>query len=137
VTALTVKAAVDDPLRFVKSKTVGAHFGLTGRRLQTGDSIDIEEHISKCGDGEVRTVLYEAASAMLVRSRQWCSVKAWGLKIAKKRGHKRAVIAVARKLAVIMHRMWLDGSEFRFTASAAPAHAVPVPAARATRAGVG
>ena len=66
----------------------------------------------KCGDGEVRTVLYEAASAMLVRSKQWCSVKAWGMRIAAKRGHKRAVVAMARKLAVIMHRMWLDGSEF-------------------------
>ena len=131
VTALTVKAAIDDPLRFVKSKTVGAHFGLTGRRLQTGDSIDIEGHISKCGDGEVRTVLYEAASAMLVRSQQWCSVKAWGLKIAKKRGHKRAVVAVARKLAVVMHRMWLDGSEFRFAASDEAAGARQVPAARA------
>jgi hypothetical protein len=61
-------------------------------------------------------VLYEAASAMLVRSKQWCSVKSWGLRIAAKRGHKRAVVAVARKLVVIMHRMWLDGSEFRFSA---------------------
>jgi transposase len=87
VTALTVKAAIDDPLRFVKSKTVGAHFGLTSRRIQTGDSIDIEGHISKCGDGEVRTVLYEAASAMLVRSKQWCSVKSWGLRIAGNPGH--------------------------------------------------
>jgi transposase len=78
VTALTVKAAIDDPHRFVKSKTVGAHFGLTARRIQTGDSIDIEGRISKCGDGEVRTVLYEAASALLVRSKQLCSVKAWG-----------------------------------------------------------
>jgi Transposase IS116/IS110/IS902 family len=119
VTALSVKAAIDDPRRFVKSKTVGAHFGLTSRRIQTGDSIDIEGRISKCGDGEVRTVLYEAASAMLVRSTQWCSVKAWGMRIAAKRGHKRAVVAVARKLAVIMHRMWLDGSEFRFSAAAA------------------
>jgi len=70
VTALTVKAAIDDLRRFVKSKTVGAHFGLTLRRIQTGDSIDVEGHISKCGDGEVRTVLYEAGSAMLVRSKQ-------------------------------------------------------------------
>jgi transposase len=62
-------------------------------------------------------VLYEAASAMLVRSKQWCSVKAWGVRIAAKRGHKRAVVAMARKLAVIMHRMWLDGDEFRFAAS--------------------
>ena len=117
VTALTVKAAIDDPRRFVKSKTVGAHFGLTSRRIQTGASIDIEGHISKCGDGEVHTVLYEAASAVLVRSKQWCSVKSWGLRIAAKRGHKRVVVAVARKLAVIMHRMWLDGSEFPFSAA--------------------
>jgi transposase len=68
VTALSVKAAIDDPRRFVKSKTVGAHIGLTSRRIQTGDSIDIEGRISKCGDGEVRTVLYEASSAMLVRA---------------------------------------------------------------------
>jgi len=64
----------------------------------------------------VRTVLYEAASAMLVRSKQWCGVKAWGVRIAAKRGHKRAVVAVARKLAVVMHRMWIDGSAFRFAA---------------------
>jgi transposase len=117
VTALSVKAAIDDPRRFVKSKTVGAHFGLTSRRIQTGIAIDIEGHISKCGDVEVRNVLYEAGSAMLVRSKQWCSVKAWGLRIAAKRGHKRAVVAVARKLVVIMHRMWLDGSDFRFVAA--------------------
>jgi transposase len=96
VTALTVKAAMDDPRRFVKSKTVGAHFGLTARRIQTGDSIDIEGHISKCGDGEVRTVLYEAASAMLVGSKQWCSVKAWGVRIAAKRGRGRRSGAQAR-----------------------------------------
>ena len=84
---------------------IGAHFGLTSQRVQTGDSIDIEGHISKCGYSEVRTVLYEAASAMLVRPKQWRSVKAWGMRIAAKRGHKRAVVAVALKLAVIMHRM--------------------------------
>lgn len=116
VTALSFKAAVDDPTRFAKSKTVGAHFGLTSHRIQSGDTIDIDGHISKCGDGEVRTALYEAASAMLVRSKKWCAVKAWGVKIAAKRGHKRAVVAVARKLALIMHRMWIDGSAFRFSA---------------------
>ncbi len=121
VTALTFKAAIDDPYRFSKSKTVGAHFGLTSRRIQTGTSIDIEGHISKCGDGEVRTVLYEAASAMLVRSKQWCGIKAWGVRIAAKRGHKRAVVAVACKLAVVMHRMWIDGSAFPFAAEDASA----------------
>ncbi|WP_316172493.1 MULTISPECIES: transposase [unclassified Bradyrhizobium] len=114
VTALTFKAAIDDPHRFSKSKTEGAHFRRTSRRIQTGTSIDIEGHISKCGDGEVRTVPYESASAMLERSKRWCGIKAWGVRIAAKRGHKCAVVAVARKLAVVMHRMWIDGSVFRF-----------------------
>jgi transposase len=113
VTALSFKAAVDDPTRFAKSKTVGAHFGLTSRRIQSGDTIDIDGHISKCGDGdgEVRTALYEAASAMLVRSKKWC-VKAWGVRIAAKSGHKRAVVVAARKLSVIMHRRSIDGNAF-------------------------
>ncbi|BBU63330.1 hypothetical protein MSC49_32650 [Methylosinus sp. C49] len=68
----------------------------------------------------MRTALYEAASAMLVRSKKWCAVKAWGVKIAAKRGHKRAVVAVARKLAVVMHRMWIDGSAIRFSAQEEP-----------------
>lgn len=65
VTALTVKAGIDDPSRFRKSKTVGAHFGLTPKREQSGTSVDRDGHISRCGDGEVRTALYEASSAML------------------------------------------------------------------------
>lgn len=118
IVALTFRIGVDDPHRFHKSKTLGAHFGLTPRRVESGDTIAYDGRISKCGDAEVRTALYEAASAMLVRSRTWCAVKAWGVKIAARRGHRRAVTAVARKLAVIMHRMWLDGTEFRFSASA-------------------
>ncbi len=117
VTAVTVKAGIDDPSRFRKSKTVGAHFGLTPKREQSGTSVDRDGHISRCGDGEVRTALYEASSAMLTRSRKWSTLKAWGVRVAAKRGHKRAVVAVARKLAVIMHRMWRDGTEFRFSAA--------------------
>ena len=113
VTAMAFKAAVDDPARFAKSKTVGAHFGLTPRRIQSGTSIDFDGHISKRGDGQVRTALYEAANAMITRSRKPCALKAWGEQLEAKRGHKRAVVAVARKLAVIMHRMWLDGTSFR------------------------
>lgn len=116
VTAMTFMAAVDEPHRFAKSETLGAHFGLTPRREQSGTSVDREGHISRRGDGEVRTVLYEAASGMLTRSKQHSTLKAWGMRLAAKRGHKRAVVAVARKLAVIMHRMWLDGSSFRFSA---------------------
>lgn len=89
---------------------------LTSRRIQSGETIDFDGHISKRGDREVRTALYEAASAMLVRSKTWCSVRAWGLKIAQRRGHKRAVVAVARKLASVMHAMWMDGTEFSFQA---------------------
>lgn len=117
VTAMTFMSAVDDPHRFARSKTLGAHFGLTPRREQSGTSIDRDGHISRRGDGEVRTALYEAASGMLTRSKQHSTLKAWGLKIAAKRGHKRAVVAVARKLAVIMHRMWIDGSRFQFSAA--------------------
>lgn len=115
VAAMTFMAAVDDPRRFGKSKTLGAHFGLTPRREQSGTSVDRAGHVSRRGDGEVRTVLYEAASGMLTRSKQHSTLKAWGMRISAKRGHKRAVVAIARKLAVIMHRMWIDGSTFRFS----------------------
>ena len=108
-----LKTAIDDPHRFRHSKTVGAYLGLTSRRWQSGSSIDVQGHISRAGDGDVRHPLYEAANGMLTRYRGFCSLKAWGLKIAKTRGYKRACVAVARKLAVIMNAMWRDGSEFR------------------------
>jgi transposase len=111
--ALAFKTSIDDPRRFRRSKTVGAYLGLTSRRWQSGTTIDVQGRISKAGDGEVRHPLYEAANIMLTRYRGFSSLKAWGLKIAKKRGHQRACVAVARKLAVIMHAMWRDGSEFR------------------------
>jgi transposase len=104
VTALAFKTAIDDPRRFARSRTVGAHFGLTPKRFQSG-TIDY--------DG--RTNLYEAASGLMVRCKKWSALKAWGMSIAKRRGHKRAVVAVARKLATVMHRMWLDGTEFSWT----------------------
>ncbi len=113
ITALTFKAGVDDPTRFKRSRTVGAHFGLTPRRFQSGE-IDIEGHISKCGDANVRSTLYTAANALLTRSSRWSPLKAWGMKLAKTRGHRRAVIAVARKLAVILHRVWIDDTQFRW-----------------------
>jgi transposase len=113
ISALAFKTAVDDPRRFRHSKTVGAYLGLTSRRWQSGTPIDVQGHISRAGDGEVRHPLYEAANIMLTRYRGFSSLKAWGLKIAKKRGHKRACVAVARKLTVIMHATWRDGTEFR------------------------
>jgi transposase len=113
ITALTFKAGVDDPTRFKRSRTVGAHFGLTPRRFQSGE-MDIEGHISKCGDADVRSTLYTAANALLTRSSRWSPLKAWGMKLAKTRGHRKAVIAVARKLAVILHRVWIDDTQFRW-----------------------
>ena len=116
--ALTYKSGVDDPMRFKRSRTVGAHFGLTARRHQSGE-LDFDGHISRCGDAAVRTALYTAANALLTRSSKWSSLKAWGMKVAKARGHKKAVIAVARKLAVILHRMWIDDSQVRWGTEAA------------------
>ena len=113
VTALTFKAAVDDPHRFKRSRTVAAHFGLTPRRFQSGE-MDNSGHISRSGDRDVRRTLYTAANAMMTRSAKWSSLKAWGMQLAKTRGHRRAVVAVARKLAVILHRMWLDDTQFRW-----------------------
>jgi transposase len=114
VTALAFKTSVDDPTRFRRSRTVGAHFGLTPKRVQSG-TIDYSGRISRCGDPEVRTALYGAASSMLVRCKKWSSLRAWGMSIAKRRGHKKAVVAVARKLATVLHTMWRDGSEFRWS----------------------
>jgi transposase len=112
ITALTFKAGVDDPTRFKRSRTVAAHFGLTPRRFQSGET-DNPGRISKAGDPDVRSALYVAAHALIARSTAWSSLRVWGVRLAKTKGHRRAVIAVARKLAVILHKMWLDGSDFR------------------------
>jgi len=113
LTAITYKAGVDDPKCFAKSKSVGAHFGLTQKRYQSGETT-INGGISKVGDVTVRTALFEAANALLTRSERFSSLKAWGLNVAKHRGTKRAKVAVARKLAVILHRMWVDETDFRW-----------------------
>lgn len=114
ITALAFKTAVEMPERFAKSKTVGAHFGLTPRKYSSGQ-IDYQGHISKCGDALVRRSLYEAAHVLLTRVRAPSALKAWGVRIAKRAGAKRARVALARKIAVILHRMWCDGTEFRST----------------------
>ncbi|MEH2477986.1 transposase [Nitrobacteraceae bacterium AZCC 2146] len=92
---------------------MGAHLGLTPARYQSGET-DIQGKISRCGDELARTALYEAAHSLLVRSKKWSSLRAWGMGIAKRRGMARARVAVARKLATILHRMWSDGTQFRF-----------------------
>ncbi len=113
ITSLTFKAGVDDPTRFKRSRTVPAHFGLTPRRFQSGE-MDIAGRISKAGDPNVRATLYNAANALMTRSAEYSSLKVWGRQLAKKRGHRKAVVAVARKLAVILHRMWIDETQFHW-----------------------
>ncbi|WP_315767132.1 IS110 family transposase [Bradyrhizobium sp. SZCCHNR2009] len=110
IAALSFMTAVDDPFRFRRSRDVAAYFGLTSRRCQSGASIDVQGRISKAGDGDVRRALYEAASALLTRYKKKDKVKSWGLAIAKRASHRKATVAVARKLAVIMHAMWVDGT---------------------------
>ena len=113
VVALTFRVTVDVPTRFSNSKAVGAAFGLTPSKYQSGES-SRTGGISKCGDEMMRMMLYEAAQIMLVRSAKWSWLKAWAMKIAKHRGMKKAIVALARRLAVIMHRIWIDGTEFRW-----------------------
>ena len=123
LTALAFRATIDQPSRFRRSRDVGAHLGLTPRRYQSGET-DVQGHISRCGDELARTALYEAAHSLLIRSTKWSALRAWGMNVAKRRGMVRARVAVARKLAVILHRMWADGSEFRWGKQAtAPAAA--------------
>jgi transposase len=117
LTALAFRATIDQPGRFRKSRDVGAHFGLTPRRYQSGET-DVQGRISRCGDELARTALYEAAHSLLIRSTKWSALRAWGMNIAKRRGMARARVAVARKLAVILHRMWVDGSEFLWSKQA-------------------
>ena len=120
VVALTYRATVDVPARFKNSKAVGAVFGLTPSRYQSGE-IDRTGGISKCGDEMMRVMLYEAAQILLVRSAKWSWLKAWAMQIAKRRGMKKAIVALARRLAAIMHRIWVDGTEFRWSRQEAAA----------------
>jgi transposase len=114
VVALTYRVTVDVPARFRNSKAVGAVFGLTPAKYQSGEN-DRTGAISRCGDEMMRMMLYEAAQSMLVRSAKWSWLKAWAMKIARHRGMRKAIVALARRLAVIMHRIWVDGTEFRWT----------------------
>jgi transposase len=111
MTALAFKAAIDDPKRFSSSTKVGPYLGLTPRQYQSGESEWIGG-IGKANDPLLRSYLYEAAGVLMTRVRRSCPLKAWALRLAKRVGWKRASIAVARKLAVILHAIWRDGTEF-------------------------
>jgi len=120
VVALTYRATIDVPARFRNSRAVGAVMGLTPCKYQSGQS-DRTGAISKCGDEMLRVMLYEAAQILLMRSTKWSWLKAWAMQIARRRGIKKAIVALARRLAVIMHRIWVDGTEFRWTKQEAAA----------------
>jgi len=110
IVGLTYVSAIDDPSRFRSSKAVGAHFGLTPKKYQSGET-DVTGRISKIGGG-VRTALYEAANVILTRPVKGSTLKSWGMRLAARAGMRKAKVALARKLAVVLHRMLADGTEF-------------------------
>src|SRR6516225_6041255 len=117
VVVLAYMTGVEDPMRFRKSSSVGAYFGMTPARYQSGE-VDRAGRVSKCGDGMVRGLLFEAAKVLLSRSARPCALQSWGRALAERIGAKKATMAVARKLAVLLHRMWSSGATFRWPASA-------------------
>jgi len=118
IVALSFFCAVDRPERFKKSEDVGAYFGRTPKQYQSGES-DFKLGVSKRGDSMVRRHLMAAAIVLLCSTKSWCSLKAWGIQLAKRQGLGKARVAVARKLAIILHRMWINDQDFRWTATAA------------------
>src|SRR5436853_6533904 len=104
ITALCFKATIDDPTRFKRSRSVGAYLGLTTRRHASGE-IDWTGRISKCGDAMLRSYLFEAAGVLLTRVPKWSALKAWGMKLAKRNGHRKAKFSVARNIAGNQHVM--------------------------------
>ena len=114
--ALTYTAGVDDPGRFRSARTVGAHFGLTPRRFQSGET-DWSGRISRAGDAAVRRALYQAANVLIHATKGWCALKSWAVRVAQRRGLAKAKVALARKLAVVLHKLWTSGETYRFKAA--------------------
>jgi transposase len=115
ITAMSFATAVEDPANFKKSRSVGAWLGLTTRRYQSGQ-VDYDGHISRRGDHHLRGLLYEAATVILTRSSADSALRTWGLGLRERVGFKRAAVAVARKLAVMMHAMLKTGEMFNKSA---------------------
>jgi transposase len=122
IVALTCVSAIDDPGRFRSSRAVGPHFGLTPKRYQSGET-DVTGRISKVGDAGVQTALYEAANVILTRPVKGSTLKSWAARLAARAGMKKAKVALARKLAVVLHRMLTDGTPFAADKAAARASA--------------
>ncbi len=119
VVSLAFSATIDIPARFKNSRAVGPSLGLTPVLNQSGESHRVGR-VSLCGDAMMRALLYEAAQVMITRVKKWSSLKAWAMNVVRRRGLKKAIVALARRLAVIMHRIWIDGSVFRWTNKTLP-----------------
>ena len=130
LSALAYVSTVEDPARFVRSRSVGAHLGLTPRQYQSGE-VDRSGRISRCGDTLARTLMYEAAVVILTRVKRASSLKDWARAIAKRSGHGKARVALARKLSVIMHSIWRSGEPFRWSEHAGAAYAIVLRSIRA------
>lgn len=113
VGAITYRTSIDMPSRLATSRSVGAHCGLAPRKHQSGE-VDPTGRISKCSDEMIRAAPYEAAQVLMTRSDLWSSLKAWGVQLARRRGLQREIVGVARRLSVILHRMWSDGTDFHW-----------------------
>jgi transposase len=111
ITALSFKTSIEDPDRFKRGEDAGAFAGLAPRRTQSGER-DCKGRISKAGDPMLRSALYEAANNLLVRVKRPCALQTWGKRLAEAKGPKRARVAVARKLAILLHRLWQSETEF-------------------------
>jgi transposase len=118
VVALTFRSSIDDPTRFRSSRSVGAFLGLTPRRYQSKET-DRAGTISKVGDATARVALFEAVHVLLSRVARWSALNAWGVRLAQRRGAKRAKVALARKLAGVLHRMWVSETDFHHGTPAA------------------
>jgi transposase len=114
IVALSFVTAVDDPRRFKTSTDVGAYFGLTPQQYQSGET-DIMGNASRRGDIMTRCHLVQAATTLLASTKKWCALKAWGVKLARKHGFSKARVAVARKLSIILCRMWIREQDFCWT----------------------
>ena len=114
IVALSFVTAIDVPERFSKSDDIGAYFGLTPRQYQSGET-DVRGDISRLGNSMTRSHLVQAATVLLTSGKKWSALRAWGRKIAKRRGFNKARIAVARKLAIVLHRMWINQQDFRWS----------------------
>jgi transposase len=114
ITAIAFLSTIDDPRRFLHARDVGPYLGLTPTRYQSGKT-DRQGRISKCGDGFTRSCLYEAANVLMTKVQRFSPLKAWGMRLSKRIGGKKARIAVARKIAVILQCIWTDGTEFWWT----------------------